>query len=110
MVPQDTAINVIDPSLLEHIIVRFPLYAVGSAELRPQQDVPGLRHCAKCFLAFAGRVCRRCVLRMDHHCPWVNNCIGHGNYKAFLLFLICAPPRLIGFSPCKASWKRVVEP
>ena len=32
--------------------------------------------------------CGRVVLKMDHHCPWVGNCVGYGNYKAFLLLIL----------------------
>lgn len=30
--------------------------------------------------------CGQCVLRMDHHCPWICNCVGYKNHKAFFLF------------------------
>ncbi|KAL8577775.1 hypothetical protein ACOMHN_001644 [Nucella lapillus] len=34
------------------------------------------------------RRCRQCVMRMDHHCPWINNCVGEDNHFAFTLLLL----------------------
>lgn len=36
------------------------------------------------------RVCRVCVLRMDHHCPWIYNCVGFHNHKYFILLVMYA--------------------
>lgn len=34
--------------------------------------------------------CKRCFLKMDHHCVWLDNCVGYGNYKFFYCLLFWA--------------------
>lgn len=34
--------------------------------------------------------CNRCVLKMDHHCPWIPGCVGFNNQRYFVQFLMWA--------------------
>ncbi|KAL6635363.1 hypothetical protein ACP70R_028034 [Stipagrostis hirtigluma subsp. patula] len=49
------------------------------------------RYCDKCCMFKPPRshhckVCKRC----DHHCVWINNCVGYANYKAFIICVLNA--------------------
>ncbi|KAL1895836.1 palmitoyltransferase for Vac8p [Sporothrix stenoceras] len=64
--------------------------AAGSLTVKSNGE---MRFCKKCQARKPDRAhhcstCRRCVLKMDHHCPWLATCIGLRNGKMFLLFLI----------------------
>ncbi|KAF2838286.1 zf-DHHC-domain-containing protein [Patellaria atrata CBS 101060] len=68
-----------------------------------------IRYCKKCQCNKPDRAhhcstCGKCVLKMDHHCPWLATCVGLRNHKAFLLFLIYTSLFCIVDCAATGSW------
>lgn len=56
------------------------------------QSLP-LKFCPTCFIyrpprTVHCRVCDNCVQVLDHHCVWLDTCIGKRNYPQFFSFLL----------------------
>ncbi|EGC37278.1 hypothetical protein DICPUDRAFT_150121 [Dictyostelium purpureum] len=54
-------------------------------------DIPEV--CSTCLInrpirAKHCRTCKKCVARFDHHCQWINNCVGVNNNLLFIFLLI----------------------
>lgn len=66
---------------------------IENLQLQEQKKSGARRHCKWCLKFKPDRChhcrpCGTCVLKMDHHCPWVSNCIGFRNHKYFVLLVL----------------------
>ncbi|NXN97218.1 ZDH12 palmitoyltransferase, partial [Rhinopomastus cyanomelas] len=51
-----------------------------------------MRRCGYCMVKQPMRAkhcqqCQHCVRRYDHHCPWIENCVGEKNHPLFIAYL-----------------------
>lgn len=85
-------------------------------ELAEREGFDPLWFCSSCLIRKPLRskhcsICNKCVARFDHHCPWVGNCVGSGNHKYFIWYLISLFLVIIWFLyGSYIYWKRHIDP
>nr|XP_021529744.1 probable palmitoyltransferase ZDHHC12 isoform X3 [Aotus nancymaae] len=91
-------------SLLLYLAVSLMDPGYVNVQPQPQQEIKEeqtamvppalpLRRCRYCLVLQPLRArhcceCRRCVRRYDHHCPWMENCVGERNHPLFVVYLV----------------------
>ncbi|XP_054030372.1 palmitoyltransferase ZDHHC12 [Dryobates pubescens] len=85
-------VSLMDPGFVKPEEVEAGKGEAQSVEV-PQvpSDIP-TRRCGYCLLQQPMRarhcqLCRHCVRRYDHHCPWLENCVGERNHPLFIVYL-----------------------
>lgn len=88
----------------------------GILELAENQNLHLHQFCTTCLIRRPIRskhcsVCNKCVAKFDHHCPWVDNCVGAGTHKYFVSYLFFLFQLIIWcLYGCICYWKARCDP
>uniref|UniRef100_A0A0K0CU28 Palmitoyltransferase n=1 Tax=Angiostrongylus cantonensis TaxID=6313 RepID=A0A0K0CU28_ANGCA len=84
-------------------LVFMALWSLFSS-FRPPMVISAMdfRYCYMCMSLKPDRAhhcssCGRCVVKFDHHCPWINQCVNYTNYKQFLLYIFYSTLTVVWF-------------
>lgn len=107
LVPEEAVVPMVSLLVLLYFLIILLVFRdPGGPSQFPEQHLPAekpLLHlyltneahkvCPECVIIQPKRarhctICRMCVFKYDHHCPWLNNCIGARNIGIFYLFLL----------------------
>lgn len=88
-----------DPGMITHSNYKtaIAMYPYDRVNFFPAPQTPP---CRTCHLPKPARskhcsVCKGCVAKHDHHCIWINNCVGLLNTRHFLFFLLSTNALLV---------------
>ncbi|XP_039007491.1 protein S-acyltransferase 18-like [Hibiscus syriacus] len=80
-------------------LLPFPLVTKDDDAISPDLKEDDISYCSLCDFEVKKlkhcRTCNRCVEGFDHHCRWLNNCVGKRNYTTFILLMIFVLSMLI---------------
>lgn len=77
------------------VVFRTDLPRLEQDDLVPENAPEGTEPCVFCrrFVQLGCKhcsVCDKCVPGFDHHCRWLNSCVGAKNYRLFATFMLAA--------------------
>ncbi len=82
-----------DPTILSNSKQFLKKLIINGGQNRSHNVPMEIKFCSTCLIYRPPRsvhcaICDACVLEMDHHCPWISQCVGKRNYRWFMLFAL----------------------